>query len=247
MGDDGFRLLDFSNAVTDLIKGEGPSDAKVNQLRDRTGVPQLTAEDTPDLIHKVVSKAFRDTALRERLLEQIPLLFPSVEESLEQLKASYASSGSPGFATDIIVPVRAAGALRGKFRDVLVGEAHLDPQDISDLRDQLLGALNQISNSLELLIGKPADTPAKVRRLTSMLTRIEGEIESCLDALVYFGQVNDSVEDARKASSRVGITEADRATAELVRLRELNYCREQIRYRLARLSEDCNRVITEFP
>ena len=247
MSDDDFRLLDFSNAVSDLIKREKPSDAKVNELRDRTGVPQLTSEGTPDLIHKVVSYAFRDPILRERLLKQIALLFPSSTDSLEQLKFSYASNGSSGFVEDIVVGVRTAGVLRSKFRDILVGDVHLDPQNIIDLRDQLLSSLNQISNSLDLLIGRPGDTPAKFRRLASMLTRIEDGIESCLGALVYFSQVNDSIEDGRKASSRAGITEADRATAELVRLRELNYCREQIRYRLTHLSADCNRVVAEFP
>jgi hypothetical protein len=260
MSDDRFRLRDFSNAITDLIKGANPLETKVIELGDRTGVESFKAESTSFRIHQTVTMAFRDPALRDRLLSKIPEVFPELKEGLAELRITFrdyrvsargpAVDAPPGggyeheLGEEIASRVRAAGALRSKFREVLLGEVSLDRAQADDISDQLLTALSQISSGRALLAS--GEALANSRRLASMLNRVEGAVESCLDAVIYFGQVSQSIEDARGTSSRVGVTEADRATAELMRLRELNHCREQIRSRLTRLSEHCDRISSEF-
>lgn len=239
--DDELRLLDFANAVADLIGRAQPSAAQVKRLGSRTGVPEMAGEDSADLTHKIVHTAFRDPELRRRLLKETAALFPELATELQDRTTSHEDYCHSSLNEELIGRVRSASALRSKYREILISETHLDPQHVSDLREHLLSSLTQISNSRDVLMSGSGDLPSSTRRLHSMLARIEGDIESCLDALIYFGQVNDSIEKARR-NSRLGITESDQATAELIRLRELNHCREEIRYRLTYLSEECDRI-----
>ena len=245
MRDEELRLLDFANEVADLIVAEQPSMAQVKRLGSRTGFLEIASEDVTDLLHEIVHKAFRDPQLRPRLLKEANQLFPNLAEKLQGLTNSYDNDRLSSLKEEIAARVHDTGLLRSKFREILISETHLDPQDINDIRGLLLASLNQISGSRDVLASGTRDIPPPIRRLNGMLTRIEGYIESCLSALIYFAQVNDFIEGFQRNSSRVGITEADRATAELIRLHELNHWREEIRDRLARLSEECDRIVTK--
>jgi hypothetical protein len=265
VGDAGFQRQDFANEVENLIWEQQPTDAQINRAATRAGIRGVTrGDDTQDHLFNVVTAAFRREVLRDRFLGKIVEIFPDLREPLEEKKRTYIGSEdstqpedlpgvSPGragalsSAEDILGRISAVGELRSKYREVLLADAQLVPLPMTDLRSDLLAALSQIGGSRDSLINSQSHLSGEMRRLLSMLARIEDGIESCLDAMIYYSQVNDSIENTRRTTLAVGITEADRATAELVRLRELNYCREEFRHRLTRLSEDCGRANAEFP
>jgi hypothetical protein len=256
-----YSLRDLCNDLEDLILQHCPRDEELKRLAERCDLAPPIAEQTSDLIHNIVQEAYRDAKVRNSLLKQTPLVFPKLvgfNELNEKFRAA-AEQNSAGASTpgtqirasdgwhdeavqDVVARVRSVSALRSKFRDVLLGEEQLDRLHAPDLREQLLTALNGITDGRNILMSRSGDLPVQVRRLLSALGRIEDDVESCLEALIYFSQVSRSAEEASRATPSVGITDADRATAELIRLRELNHCREQVLYRLRRLSEDCDRI-----
>ena len=71
------------------------------------------------------------------------------------------------------------------------------------------------------------------------LGKIEDEIFICLDSLWYYMAVYSIFEDSKRMAADLGVAEADRAAAEMLRLRELNHARSQVRFRLSRVSEEC--------
>ena len=253
-------LRRFHNSVIDLISGQRPTETNVQHLAERADV-EYPAGDAKDAVYKIVALARRDREVRARLLEEIPNVFPRIADELAGLINSFPDPGAlvgtsapeveategvnDEALEDVVTRVRSAGALRSKFRDVLFGEEQFDRLHVPDLHAQLLAALTEIASGREILMNRSGQHSVRARRLLSALARIEDDIEACLSALIYFAHVSQSTEDARKTMPGAGITDTDRATAELVRFRELNYCREQVCYRLNRLSEDCDRVRDE--
>jgi hypothetical protein len=253
-------LRRFHNSVIDLILGQGPTEADLQQLAQRCEL-ECPAGGAKNAVYLIVAQARRDSEIRARLLEEIPKVFPKITDQLDGLIKTFpdptalagtpapevetAETGDGEVFEDAVLRVRSAGALRGKFRDVLFGEEQLGRLHVPDLHEQLLVALNEIASGREILMTGSGRLSVRVRRLLSALARIEDDIEACLGALIHFANVSRSTEDARQATSGAGTTDTDRASAELVRLRELNYCREQVCYRLNRLSEDCDRVRAE--
>lgn len=259
-------LLDFINSVRDLIRKQEPrpSEGKVTELAERIGISAPNGEDVDERIHKIGQEALRDTEVRARFLKEIPEVFSDHDfvKKLEDLKKKYpdysgeasgqtsaaepraqiSQDGDEEVVGDVFHRIQSVSALRDKFQDVLFGVELPDHSNALDLHDQLLAALNGIRNNHDMLKSDSGDLPARVRALLSALTLIEDDIESCLDALSYFSVISDSIIEARKTALAAGITEADRTSAELIRLRELNHCREQVRYRLNRLHEDCGRI-----
>jgi hypothetical protein len=268
MTNDDDRELEFKNAVTELLWNEELTETQLGLLRAQIGIPDLKREDSRDFAHQIVFTAFREANRRNLLLQRIPIIFPSIKTDLDKLierhsRSDPETSSAPndrvdgpeltldedepvGAANEIASRVRAVAELRNKYRASLLEEARVDATNMTDLRGELLAALKEIGDSRDTLVRRSGQLPMSVRRLLSMLTRIEDGLESCLDAIIYYIQVGDSIENSRRTTPGVGITDADRATAELVRLRELNYSREQVRYRLARLSEDCERASSQF-
>lgn len=169
-----------------------------------------------------------------QLLGTLNQLFPEMRQATAGTDSAYEASELYNAAIDL---VRRAKDLRLKFRTLFTGQ-ELTRVDVEEISNEL----SESASGIEALLraypaGDLLSIPA--RRLLMSLGRIEGEIFKCFDSLWYYNVVHSILEESRGLTANIGLAEADRAAAEMLRLRELNQARSQIRFRLERITEEC--------
>jgi hypothetical protein len=173
-----------------------------------------------------------------KLLDDLNRLFPEVRQatgaSAEPMDSAADASELYNAGIDV---VRRTKDLKLKFRTLLSSQ-ELTRIDVEEISDKLSASASDIE---ALLRAHPAGERPSIpaRRLLMSLGRIEGEIFKCFDSLWYYNVVHSILEESRSAAANISIAEADRAAAEMLRLRELNQARSQIRHRLDRIIEEC--------
>ena len=85
-------------------------------------------------------------------------------------------------------------------------------------------------------------TNSEARRNLGSVVRLEEATDQTLDALYYFRRVDEAIAEATAGLPPVGRTEADFAAATSTRMRDLEQARAQLRFRLKRLEETCDRL-----
>jgi hypothetical protein len=173
-----------------------------------------------------------------QLFGDLNQLFPEVRQatggSAEFMDSAYEASELYNAAIDL---VRRTKDLKLKFRTLLSSQ-ELTRVDVEEISDKLTESASGIEALLRAYpVGEKLSISA--RRLLMSLGRIEGEIFKCFDSLWYYNVVHSILEESRSVTANIGIAEADRAAAEMLRLRELNQARSQIRFRLERITEEC--------
>ena len=81
----------------------------------------------------------------------------------------------------------------------------------------------------------------EARSALSTIVRLEGATDQLLDALYYFRRVDETLEEASNGIPPPGRTEADFAAAMNIWTRELEQGRSQLRFRISKLREMCDR------
>jgi hypothetical protein len=261
MGDDA-RELQFRNHLEEFILEATAGDRdKVVRLARKVGITDPPSHDdvgvcvtaivfdkarSPvkclDLLKylpQVCDKLEQDMSdRRDKLLEELKQLFPGVRqaagESAESMDSADEADELFNAAIDL---VRRTKDLKLKFHSLLSGQelTRVDVEEIS-------GKLSESASGIETVLSAyPVGTKPSIsaRRLLISLGRIEDEIFRCFDSLWYYTAVHSILEESRSATGNVSIAEADRAAAEMLRLRELNQARSQIRFRLNRITEEC--------
>lgn len=254
------RELKFRNALEDLILSATDQNRdKVVRLAQRSGIKDPPEnEDVGSCANNIVHVKARSSKVLLSLLTNLPtvckgpekaktdelnhlirelaLIFPETIGDKPSPRSREDGEDDTLLATAIDL-VRRTKDLRLKFQPILSGQ-ELTSADIAEINDQLSRSAASIS---ELRQAYPIESKpsASVRRLLAGLTRIENELFRCFDALWYYGQVYSILEASRNADADIGVTEADRAAAEMPRLRELNHARSHIRFRLSRVIEEC--------
>lgn len=256
------RVLQLRNDVEELIlSATGRDPEKVAWLARKAGIT-----DPPDnhdvgvCVNIIVFEKARPARILLDLLRYLPSvcgelerdksdklnqlheglnqLFPEVRqaagESAESMGSADEADGLFNAAIDL---VRRTKDLKLKFHSLLSGQ-ELTRVDVEEISDNLSESASGIEALLRAYsVGtKPS---ISVRRLLVSLGRIEGEIFRCFDSLWYYSVIHSSLEESRSATANISIAEADRAAAEMLRLRELNQARSQIRFRLDRITEEC--------
>ncbi len=256
------RLLDFRNHVEELILSATARDRdKVTWLARKAGIA-----DSPDnndvgaCVNIIVFEKARSARTFQGLLKHLPhvcgeldgdkserlnqlleelnQLFPELQKetgaSVDSTASADEASGLFNAAIDL---VRRTKDLKLKFRTLLSSQ-ELTRVDVEEISDNLIESASGIEALLRAypIEGKPS---ISARRLLMSLGRIEDEIFRCFDSLWYYTVVHSSLEESRSATAGTGVAEADRVAAELLRLRELNQARAQIRFRLNRITEEC--------
>jgi hypothetical protein len=257
------RLRQFRNDLEDFILGAADRDPdKVARLARRAGIT-----DPPDnhdvgvCVNIIVFEKARSASKLLDLLRYLPNVCGEFEkdksETLNQLREELyqlypevrKAAGGPADSTDsadevgglfnaAIDVVRQTKELKLKFRTLLSSQ-ELTRVDIEEISGRLTESASGIEEVLRAYpVGERAPSIA-ARRLLMSLGRIEEEIFRCFDSLWYYTVVHASLEESRSATANIGPAEADKAAAEMLRLRELNQARSQIRFRLNRITEEC--------
>jgi hypothetical protein len=257
------RVLKFRNDLEDLILSTtGRAPDKVARLARKAGI-----KDPPDnndvgsCATNIVHEKARSPKVLLNLLDYLPNVCDDLEKKdidelnrlIKELKLLFpmvhqvAADGSPGSGNPVgetealfeaaIDLVRRTKDLRLKFQPLRSGQ-ELTLVDVAEINNQLSESASDIA---ELLQAYPIESKPSIsaRRLLASLSRIEDEIFRCFDSLWYYAQVHSILEASRRADTGIGVAEADRAAAEMLRLRELNHARSQVRFRLSRVSEEC--------
>ena len=137
-----------------------------------------------------------------------------------------------------------ARRLSGDFKEVLRSPERLSSFELDGLHAEVNKALREY----RAIIDRHRTTPpgnAETRRALGSIARLEDATDQTLDALYYFRRVDEAITEANNGLPPAGRTEADYAAANSVRLRDLEQARSQLRFRLKRLEETCDRLMLD--
>lgn len=137
--------------------------------------------------------------------------------------------------------VRQAGIVQALLREALSTVEGLTAFDWEDLHASVAKALALMRDAGDLYRPAAAEA-APTRRARAAVARVEEDAERCLDAVWYLRSVTRLGEDWDAPALPGSAGETDRASAALVRLRETDQARGQLRARLRRLAETCRRL-----
>ncbi len=145
---------------------------------------------------------------------------------------------------DVRNAIDQARRLSGNFKEALRSPEQLSSFELDGLHTEITKALREY----RLMIDRHRTTPpgnAEARRALGSVARLEDATDQTLDALYYFRRVDEAISEANNGLPPAGRTEADYAAANSVRLRDLEQARSQLRFRLKRLEETCDRLMLD--
>lgn len=109
----------------------------------------------------------------------------------------------------------------------------------------LHGDITKVLQTYADLLDRHRVTPPpnnEARSALSTIVRLEGATDQLLDALYYFRRADETLEEASSSIPPPGRTEADFAAAMNIHMRELEQGRAQLRFRINKLREMCDRL-----
>ena len=145
---------------------------------------------------------------------------------------------------DVAGAVDQARRLTESIKEALRAPDRLTTFDLDGLHAEITKALREY----RLIMDRHRTTPpvnTEERRALGSLVRLEEATDQTLDALYYFRRVDEAIAEAAGALAPTGRTEADFAAANSTRLRDLEQARAQLRFRLRRLEETCDRLLLD--
>jgi hypothetical protein len=145
---------------------------------------------------------------------------------------------------DVRTAIDHARRLVGSVKEALRSPERLTPFELDGLHGEVTKALREYRMILDRHQVIPPPNSEARRALGSVL-RVEEATDQVLDALYYFRRVDEAISEASESLPPVGRTEADHAAADSIRLRDLEQSRAQLRFRLRRLEETCDRLALE--
>lgn len=145
---------------------------------------------------------------------------------------------------DVRNAIDQARRLSGNFKEALRSPERLSSFEVDGLNAEITKALREY----QLILDRHRIVPpgnADARRALGSVARLEDATDQTLDALYYFRRVDEAISEANNGLPPAGRSEADYAAANSVRLRDLEQARSQLRFRLRRLEETCDRLMPD--
>lgn len=145
---------------------------------------------------------------------------------------------------DVRTAISQARRLSGNLKEALRSPGRLSSFELDGLDAEIRKALDEYRTIMDRhRTAPPANSEA--RRALGSVVRVEDATDQTLDALYYFRRVDEAISEASNGLPPAGRTEADYAAANSLRLRDLEQARAQLRFRLKRLEETCDRIMLD--
>jgi hypothetical protein len=214
-GPTGIGLVNELAAKVGLLRGQSLADVGVLVSRSDFSRPARRAAET----HGVRLVMFED--LQHLVQAPTRIVIEDVRSAIDQ-----------------------ARRLSGNVKEALRGPERLSPFELDGLHGEITKALREYRMIIDRhRVSPPGNSEA--RRGLGSVVRLEEATDQALDALYYFRRVDEAISEARDGLPPAGRSEADHAAANSIRLRDLEQARTQLRFRLKRLEETCDRLMLD--